>query len=248
MDLPFGCRRDKEKIRQEGEVQALLYIIRNLAMIKDAPASTSLSADNVEKASLQSRLIEQLETSDFLPLLITLASSSNAREFNQYNVLILDIVHLLWRGVSPADLCRDQKVVARENLSALLEKEDLGKLSASRNSSSRHSRFGATVSVQADDGRRVVLSKGAAVRGDVGKVMDLSKKRGKLNAHSAKMVDANGKVELQGEAALILKSFSEEFVRTAFNSTLPLVDLYVWSLALIAVSSYPAKQRLSPRS
>lgn len=211
-------RRDKEKIRQETEVQALLYIIRNLAMIKDAPLSTHTSADNVEKSSLQSRLIEQLQSSDFLPLLVTLASSSNAREFNQYNVLVLDIVHLLWRGVNPSELCKDQKVAVRDKLSSLLEKEDLSKASGTRNTSSRHSRFGATVAVQAGGGRHVILSKGGAVSGDVGAVMDLSKKRGRIDVNSIKMHDPDAKVVLQPNAAQTLKSFTEEFIRTAFNS------------------------------
>ena len=196
----------------------MLYIIRNLAMIKDAPSSTHTSADNVEKSSLQSLLIDQLQSSDFLPLLVTLASSSNSREFNQYNVLVLDIVHLLWRGVNPADLGRDQKVVVRDKLLSLLEKEDLTKTAGSRNTSSRHSRFGATVAVQAGGGRRVVLSKGGAVKGDVGTVMDLSKKRGRIDVHSIKMLNPDTKVILQPTAARTLKSFTEEFIRTAFNS------------------------------
>jgi replication fork protection complex subunit Tof1/Swi1 len=187
-------------------------------MIKDVPASTHASADNVEKSSLQSTLIDQLQSSDFLPLLVTLASSSNSREFNQYNVLVLDIVHLLWRGVSPVELGKDQTVAVRDKLSSLLEKEDLTKTAGSRNTSSRHSRFGATVAVQAGGGRRVVLSKGGAVKGDVGTVMDLSKKRGRIDIHSVKMLDPDAKVDLQPNAARTLKSFTEEFIRTAFNS------------------------------
>jgi replication fork protection complex subunit Tof1/Swi1 len=34
---------------------------------------------------------------------------------NQYNVLILDILHLVYRGVRPKDLVRDQARVSRES-------------------------------------------------------------------------------------------------------------------------------------
>ena len=90
-------------------VNVVLYLIRNLAFIKDLPANTYASADQAEFSMLQSRLIKGLSESHFIDLLLTIAS--NAADdplFNQWNTLTLEILYLLFRGVKPSDLASDQ--------------------------------------------------------------------------------------------------------------------------------------------
>lgn len=68
----------------------------------------------------------------------------------------------------------------RDSLTSLLEIENLKHQTHLRNSSSRHSRFGTTVSVHTggDASRKVVLHRSGAITGDAGVQMDLGKKRG----------------------------------------------------------------------
>ena len=110
---PCLARDAKERKKRDVQiVNVVLYLIRNLAFIKDLPANTYASADQAEFSMLQSRLIKGLSESLFIDLLLTIAS--NAADdplFNQWNTLTLEILYLLFRGVKPADLASDQTKV-----------------------------------------------------------------------------------------------------------------------------------------
>lgn len=43
----------------------------------------------------------------YFQLFLTLASCADKTDLNQYNVLVLDILHLVYRGVRPKDLAKD---------------------------------------------------------------------------------------------------------------------------------------------
>jgi hypothetical protein len=60
----------------------------------------------------KSNLISQLHKLTYFQLFLTLASLAEQTQINQYNVLILDILHLVYRGVRPKDLVRDQARVS----------------------------------------------------------------------------------------------------------------------------------------
>lgn len=61
----------------------------------------------------KSHLITQLDDAHFLQLFLTLASSSTTKDFNPFNVFVLDILHLMFRGVEVSNLVKDQKAVRR---------------------------------------------------------------------------------------------------------------------------------------
>ena len=101
----------------------------------------------------------------YFQLLLTLASCADKTEFNQYNVLVLDILHLVFRSVRVPELGQDQARVRRasfrqfawiakhqapmDNLNKLLEAEKRQKSMHARGGMTRHSRFGTTVAVRA---------------------------------------------------------------------------------------------------
>ena len=97
--LPCLARDAKERAERDVQiVNVVLYLIRNLAFIKDLPANTYASADQAEFSTLQSRLIKGLSESHFIDLLLTIAS--NAADdplFDQWNTLTLEILYLLFR-------------------------------------------------------------------------------------------------------------------------------------------------------
>jgi hypothetical protein len=74
-----------------------------------------------ERAHRQSNLISQLHKLTYFQLFLTLASLSEQTQINQYNVLILDILHLVYRGVRPKDLVRDQARVSISSRAYRLE-------------------------------------------------------------------------------------------------------------------------------
>ena len=126
--IMLPCLAKDTKERKERDVQiinVILYLIRNLAFIKDLPANTHLSADQAEYSSLQSRLIKVLSDTHVLDLLLTIASNTSSNPlFNNWNVLTLEIIYLLFRGVKPSSLAADQAKVCRFSCGAILKISD----------------------------------------------------------------------------------------------------------------------------
>ena len=73
----------------------------------------------MELGSMQSRLIVQLEESRFLPLLLTLAENAGKGDYEEYNVLVLDSLWLMFRAVEVDDLLRESSQVSSGDLGHL---------------------------------------------------------------------------------------------------------------------------------
>lgn len=117
LSIVLPCLAKDSKQRTERDVQlvgVVLYLIRNLAFIKDLPPNMHLSADQAEYSALQSRLIKVLSNTGILDLLSTIASNaSDDPMFNGWNALLLEIFYLLFRGVKPSSLAAsDQSKVS----------------------------------------------------------------------------------------------------------------------------------------
>lgn len=104
--LPCLAKAPKERTPTDEQiVGVILYLIRNLAFIKDLPANTYSSADQAEYSSLQTRLVKVLHETNILDLLLTMASNGDGDPmYDQYNSLLLEIFYLLYRGVRPSTL------------------------------------------------------------------------------------------------------------------------------------------------
>ena len=107
--------KDPKKERTDRDVQVtnvVLYLIRNLAFIKDLPANMHLSADQAEYSSMQTRLVKALSETNTFDLLLMLASNAPTDPtYNTWNTLILEIFYLLFRGIKPSTLIIDQAKV-----------------------------------------------------------------------------------------------------------------------------------------
>jgi replication fork protection complex subunit Tof1/Swi1 len=107
-----------------------------------------------------------LEETHVMNLLLTIAANTDSDPlFSNWNALVLDIFYLLFRGVKPDDLVEDQAKVSpgtsdctltqrihdqrpTANLAKLLQAEERSKRDVQRKASTRHSRFGTTITVQ----------------------------------------------------------------------------------------------------
>ncbi|CED82764.1 timeless-domain-containing protein [Phaffia rhodozyma] len=217
--LPYLAKSiDERTERDERIIKLVLSLIRNLLSIKDSVSSTHATADSYEKSTLQSRLIVQLDDSHFLQLFITLASSAATKEFNSFNMLVLDVLHLMFRGVDVSTLVKDQTVAIRDSLSSLLEQESLQSAAASRQSTSRHSRFGSTIAIQSAGlkGQQVVVHKSGAINGNAIALLDKNKKK-RRSGRTREQDEAGLRSCLTPEAMTVLQQFSREFLEVAFN-------------------------------
>lgn len=125
-----------------------------------------------------------------------------------------------------------------ENLRRLLAVEDKLKRDFSRNASSRHSRFGTTISVSlnpkhAKDGatdeaadpqpqassssQAFVLHRQQAITQDAGTMLDMTSGK-KSKGQRAKKIDALGREETMTlESRVVLQNLGKTFVETCFN-------------------------------
>ncbi|KAK4685899.1 replication fork protection complex subunit TIMELESS/Tof1/Swi1, partial [Tremellales sp. Uapishka_1] len=228
--LPSLAKPRKDE-RDEKIVSLGLHIVRNLLAIKDAVASETTSGEQEELSQLQSTLIVQLNGLTYFQLLLTLASCADKSDLNQYNVLVLDILHLIFRSVKAKNLGQDQVRAPVENLKKLLDLETRKKTLHSRSSTSRHSRFGTTVSVKAGN-QKVILHKQNAIKIETGKILDDFKRKrmGKvkkvvsafsllqLDGIHASQDELAQPVDLSPEAMKVLQGLGKTFILSCFNT------------------------------
>ena len=261
--LPPLAKSPRERVERDAQViNVVLHLIRNLAFIKDLPSNSHLSADQVEYSSLQSKYIRALSESNTIELLLAIATNAdNDPLFNGWNTLVLEILYLLFRGVKPTSLAVDQARVCRnyhvtchlltqvqrpaENLQRLLALENTTRRDIARKATSRHSRFGTTISVKlnpikpppgaqggdnavdrhpaASSSRAFVLHRQQAISGEAGSIMDMTKRQ---KARKVNKLDDFGIVDnLSMEARVILQSLATSFVEACFNRKLCLSTL-----------------------
>ncbi|KAF9484295.1 timeless-domain-containing protein [Pholiota conissans] len=236
--LPPLAKGVKERVERDGQViNVVLHLVRNLVFIKDLPVSSQLSSDQAELSNLQSKLIRALSETNMLDLLLTIAANTeNDPLFNGWNTLVLEIFYLLYRGVKPNSLVVDQAKQPAENLQRLLALEDRTRRDLARKATSRHSRFGTTISVRlnpdkrppaanndagaepqpvASSSRPFVLHRQQAIHGDAGSIMDMTKRQ---KTKKVNKVDDLGMTDnLSLEARLVLQNLATEFVESCYN-------------------------------
>lgn len=251
LGVMLPCLAKDKKERKERDVQiinVILHLIRNLAFIRDPPSNMHASLDQAEYSSLQSRLILRLSETHALDLLLTIASNAASDPFlNQWNTVVLETFYLLFRGVKPAVLAEDQAQVChfrskrlhrqfmifqqrpQNALSKLLEEESRKTRGTALKASSRHSRFGTTISVKlnAADGsepsastsnsqsQSFILHRQQALHKDSGSIFDLNKRK---VAKKGKVVDALGRDDqLSADALSLLQNAAKTFIESCFN-------------------------------
>ncbi|KDQ56583.1 hypothetical protein JAAARDRAFT_79123 [Jaapia argillacea MUCL 33604] len=235
------CLAKETKERKERDVQVInvvLFLIRNLAFIKDPPANMHLSSDQAEYSSLQSKLVRTLSETHIFDLLLTIASNAaDDALFNGWNTLVLEIMYLLFRGIKPPSLTMDQAKQPAATLHRLLEVESRIRRDVARTATSRHSRFGTTISVKlnpkkarANDNedqpqgekaqsslssQTLVLHRQQAINGEAGGILDLLKRQ---KAQKGKKIDELGREDnLSVEARVILQNLAQSFIQSCFN-------------------------------
>ncbi|EJD53471.1 timeless-domain-containing protein [Auricularia subglabra TFB-10046 SS5] len=217
--LPCLAKEKKDRTPRDGQIiNVALYLIRNLAFIKDPPQRIDASSDRDELSQLQSKLVLTLQRCNILELLLTLAS--NAADdplFNALNTLLLETFYLLFRSVKPSGLVADQATATSKGLASLLAVEDTFRTEVKRHASTRHSRFGTSIAFKAGN-EQWIINRQKAITADAGGLLDLTKKKQKGRG---KLQDELSTFEtLSYEARLVLQQAADTFVEACFNSFL----------------------------
>ncbi|KAJ8068774.1 hypothetical protein OCU04_002470 [Sclerotinia nivalis] len=207
--------------RDQGIIKLLLYFLRNIAMIAPPP-NGQYEGDEAEIS--RSATIDAFDYQDIFHLLLTV-SSTMGEDFNTQDVVIMDVIFHLIKGVDVEKLFFSEKAMDNsktDELIRLRKKEQAMLRSYQTNAPTRHNRFGTMAWMQRDDAKMTTISGQAALRTGRGGLdkMDSTKKfkppRRAVKGESGPLAFDNP-VPLNASATKNLRAFVEEFLDSGFN-------------------------------
>jgi len=218
----LSTQRRERNSRDEGIINLLLYFFRNIVLI-DQPAHLPTNGD--ENDFSRAATLEAFHNQDVFQLLLTICSGMGD-DFQDQDIIIMEILFHLVKGVDPKKIFREEKQVASDNLKnfkSLLQKEKAMFAAQARNAPTRHNRFGTMIWVKRPDEKVTTLSgQGAMSSEKVLQKMDSTKKWNKPKSRSRK-VERPGEsndfvqVHLDARARKHLKTFVGDFIDSSFN-------------------------------
>jgi len=219
--LPMGERSS----RDEGIIKLLLYFLRNITMISP-PQHLPMEGDKNEVS--RSATIEAFHYQDIFALLLTI-SSNMGEDFNTQDVIVLELLFHLLKGVDIEKLFMDDAQLdakKTDELKELLAKEAGMNREYARNAPTRHNRFGTMIWVKRDDERVSTVSGQDVLMDGQSTLLKMDKtKRWNKPAQRSKMTeltynDFDMPVMLTASANKHLRAFVAEFLDSGFNPLL----------------------------
>jgi replication fork protection complex subunit Tof1/Swi1 len=210
--------------RDDGIIRLLLYFFRNIAMTEQPK---DLPCDGDEAVVSRSATIDAFHSQDVFQLLLTV-SSSMGEEFMKEDVVVLEALFHLLKGINPEKLFLDEQQFAQssgDEFKQIVEKEKAMLAGYKRNAPTRHNRFGTMVWIKRDDNKVTTISGQSVLHGQGAAFseMDKSKKwnkpkfRGKKNVDAKESTEFTKQVSLSPSARRHLRRFVEDFLDSSFN-------------------------------
>ncbi|KAJ4338570.1 Topoisomerase 1-associated factor 1 [Didymella glomerata] len=210
--------------RDEGIIRIALYFIRNIAMLSP-PSSVPMDIDEAEVS--RSTTIDTFHEQDIFQVLLSM-SSSIGEDFVAQDVVLLEILFFLLKGIDAEKLFLEDKKLSSRNaneLKELMQKEKAMLAGYARNAPTRHNRFGTMIWLKQEDEKVTTIS-GQDVLGKSQAALDKMDQTKKWN----KPRTARRKTDLEQEreefdlpvalstsARGHIKAFVEEFLDSSFN-------------------------------
>jgi replication fork protection complex subunit Tof1/Swi1 len=210
--------------RDEGIIRIALYFIRNIAMLAP-PNSAPMDIDEAEVS--RSATIDTFHEQDIFQAILSIASSIG-EDFVTQDVIILEILFFLLKGIDAEKLFMEEKKLNSKNndeLKSLIQKEKAMLAGYARHAPTRHNRFGTMIWVKRDDEKVTTIS-GQNVLGKAQasmQKMDETKKWNKPRRPTRKQDGSEEREEfdlpvpLTSSARKHIKAFVEEFLDSSFN-------------------------------
>ena len=218
MALPMSQRTP----RDECVIKLLLYFFRNIALIT-TPKTLPTAREDSQVS--RSSTISAFHSQDVLALILTL-SSNMGEDFNTQDVVILEVLFHLLKGVNVEKLFMDDCQLESnrsDELRGLLAKEAAMHRNYVKNAPTRHNRFGTMIWVKRDDARVSTVSgqdnltdnQRTLLKMDQSKKWNKPKLRGKDAKQSSERFDIP--ISLDASSNKQLRAFVEEFLDSSFN-------------------------------
>lgn len=210
--------------RDEGIIRIALYFIRNIAMLSP-PRNAPMDIDEAEIS--RSTTIDTFQEQDIFQAILSVASSIG-EDFVTQDVVVLEILFYLLKGIDAEKLFMEDKKLKSKNtdeLKSLIQKEKAMLAGYARHAPTRHNRFGTMIWVKRDEDKVSTIS-GQDVLGKAQKSMqkmDTSKKwnkpkyTGRRKDGEQEREEFDLPVTLTPSARKRIKAFVEEFLDSSFN-------------------------------
>lgn len=210
--------------RDESIIGVVLYFLRNVAIISQPQDLPSQADDNDIN---RTETIHAFQQQNVLQLLLTVASGVTD-EYPMHDIVLLDILFQLLKGIDPKALFKNEKQLqdARDDeFKALLDKEKAMNASFTRNAPSRHQRFGGMYWVKRPDekvstlsGQNVIFDEQKTMyQMDKSKLWNKPKGRKKNTEVYDENNDFDNNVDLDEPTRKVVRSFVEDFLDSSFN-------------------------------
>ena len=218
----LAMKREERTPRDEGIIKLMLYFLRNIAALRQVP---NLPSQGLETEISRSATIEAFRAQDVFALLLTVCSNMG-EDYNLMDVIVLEIIFNLIKGVDAEKLWMNQQQRTKtgiNDLRATLAAEEHMHMEAKKKEPSRHGRFGTMIWIKGDDEQMKSVSgqdnlrshKTAMFNVDNNKKWNKPMQRRKDLDHSNN--DFDQKEHLSGVASEHLRTFAEEFLDSGFN-------------------------------
>jgi replication fork protection complex subunit Tof1/Swi1 len=210
--------------RDEGIIRIALYFIRNIAMLAP-PNNAHMDTDEAEVS--RSATIDTFHEQDIFQVILSIASSIG-EDFVTQDVVILEILFFLLKGIDAEKLFMEDKKLNTKNtdeLKGLIQKEKAMLAGYARNAPTRHNRFGTMIWMKRDDEKVTTIS-GQDVLGkaqasmqkmDDTKKWNKPRRPGRKQAGDEEREEFDLPVALTSSARKHIKAFVEEFLDSSFN-------------------------------
>lgn len=217
MALPMSDRNT----RDEGIIKLVLYFLRNMMMLAPPP-NVEYEGDEAEIS--RSATIGAFEYQDIFHLLLTMCSTMG-EEFNTQDVVVMEVLFHLVKGVNVERLFSTEEEMSNDRVDEFVRlraKEKAMLRGYQTTAPTRHNRFGTTVWVDRDGGKKSVVTSQAALTDRAVALADMDKsKKFKPPRRAAKgengPLDFDTPVTLNMSATRQLRKFVEEFLDSGFN-------------------------------
>jgi replication fork protection complex subunit Tof1/Swi1 len=236
--------------RDVGTISMSLHFFRNLLAIQDPVATTLSSVEQISNSTLQSELICTMARSHVLETILMLANSAESREFGQWNAITLECVYAIFGGEEVAVIAGSSTGVISDAPADTATSKEPGKaappprtisknaaLASSLNSeahqrrvalaasgSSRHSRFGTSISFFTADGDVRVARNAASLRKSVEELRQDNVLRAKRKFRRRKRAREEGAPRVKSAwtsaAKEVLKGWADRFLLSSGFETL----------------------------
>lgn len=226
LGLPsMAVERRERSNRDEGIIKLVLYLFRNIVMIAQPQMLPSQGDENeISRAAT----IEAFADQEVFSLLLTIGSGASD-EFQQQDVILLEILFHLLKGIDGKKLFWEEKelqTAEADELRTLMRKERAMLSGYKKHAPTRHSRFGTMIWVKRDNmkvstvsGQQSIADENATLQQmDASKKWNKPKHRGKMaQEFNNEYADFTMRVDLTEPARRKLRAFVEDFLDSSFN-------------------------------